>query len=162
METSEPVFAVDVHSRIISRRFEKGSGSYGQGSDDGIHHGIPLLPPDDASPAAVGERAGALALSLLPRERSVLAVPPLPAAQRNGRGSAALALVDAACPRGARAAGVSDLRAGAGQPLGQVLPHQQCAAAHAHDARRNARWHEVVSEFCGGRAAGPKGGSSCL
>lgn len=32
------------------------------------------LPPDDAGPAAVGERTGTLAVSLLPRECRVLAI----------------------------------------------------------------------------------------
>lgn len=144
------------------KRFDERGVFYGQGSDDGLHHGVPLLPPDDAGPAAVGERTGTLAVSLLPRECRVLAISLAPAAQRAGGGPAALALVGAARPRGARRAGVSALRAGAGQPLGQVLPHQQCAPAHAHDARGNARWLEIVSVFHRSRDAGPRGGYSCL
>lgn len=56
------------------KRFDERGVFYGQGSDDGLHHGVPLLPPDDAGPAVVGERTGTLAVSLLPRECRVLAI----------------------------------------------------------------------------------------
>lgn len=46
------------------KRFDERGVFYGQGSDDGLHHGVPLLPPDDAGPTAVGERTGTLAVSL--------------------------------------------------------------------------------------------------
>ena len=143
---------------VSCKIFDERGVFYGQGSDDGLHHGVPLLPPDDAGPAAVGERTGTLAVSLLSGKRRVLAVSLALAAQRAGRGPAALAIISAVRPRGARRAGVSALRAGAGQPLGQVLSHQQCAPAHAHDARGNARWLENVSEFHDGRNTGPRGG----
>lgn len=116
----------------------------GERFGDGLHHGVPLLPPAAAGAAGVGARVGAMALLVLPRERGVLAVPPAAAAQRAGGGAAPLALCGAACARGALRRGLSALRARPGHADGQVLSHQQCAPAHARDAGGHAGGHEII------------------